>query len=575
MDKKFEILNYDELPKWESGKNSGGVNWCEIKEGFIFKISHYKYGYNEFEFVKMDDSGEYLYLNWKGNCQKILKGGFISGKIGSIMLEYKSYKNDKFEIITPLPQTKVSIAWDMIKEGAVIQTKHKQYGYNEFIFIKNVTKDIILGFNGKTFRIVKGNFLQGRIGIIIGSFIKGFQLEIGQRLNDNNRDLTIIDRKYIDGEKVYRYKCNVCGFDCGEHYRAGELNNEFWINERSLRKGTGCSCCYNRSVVTEINSISKVAPWMIELGVNKIDADRYSICNANKIEVICPYCKKAKRMAIHNIYNSESICCSCGDGYSRGHKYIRNILEQLNIEFQENVRIEWCNFYNEYKSRYYQGEYDFIIEDEKLIIEVDGGFHRKDNHLSGQTKEESEFIDAEKDRLAKENGYEVVRIFYNDKYTMSSDDVINSDITKYFNLSKIDWGKAIKFANGNLIKDVCDRWDRRSEDDTTGVLSKEFGLCSVTISKYLMVGAKLGWCNYNKKEELRKNAVRMSKKTSKRVEIFKDEKSLGVFESASNLERQSEEVFGIKLLQSAISSVCLGKKPQYKGFTFKYVENNE
>lgn len=60
------------------------------------------------------------------------------------------------------------------------------------------------------------------------------------------------------------------------------------------------------------------------------------------------------------------------------------------------------------------------------------------------------------------------------------------------------------------------------------------------------------------------------KSTGKPVEIFKDEKSLGVFPSCCELERQSEELFGVKLLQGNISAVCRGEWNQYYGFTFRY-----
>lgn len=60
---------------------------------------------------------------------------------------------------------------------------------------------------------------------------------------------------------------------------------------------------------------------------------------------------------------------------------------------------------------------------------------------------------------------------------------------------------------------------------------------------------------------------------SKTVEVFKGSISLGIFESCAELERQSEERFGVKLLNSKISQVCLGKKSQYKGFAFKYINN--
>lgn len=61
------------------------------------------------------------------------------------------------------------------------------------------------------------------------------------------------------------------------------------------------------------------------------------------------------------------------------------------------------------------------------------------------------------------------------------------------------------------------------------------------------------------------------RKLSKPVEIFKDGNSLGIFSSASELERKSEKLFGVKLLSSKISTVCTGKRKFHKGYTFKHV----
>ena len=68
--------------------------------------------------------------------------------------------------------------------------------------------------------------------------------------------------------------------------------------------------------------------------------------------------------------------------------------------------------------------------------------------------------------------------------------------------------------------------------------------------------------------------VKGSKKINKRinlVEIFKDNVSLGIFNNCMDLERQSEKLFGVKLLNENICMVANGKRKQYKGFTFKYV----
>lgn len=368
---------------------------------------------------------------------------------------------------------------------------------------------------------------------------------------------------------MYKYKCNICGFSCGEHYKVGELNNEFWIEENSLRKGTGCSCCSNQSIVPEINSIYTKAPWMMDLGVSVEDAKRYSVCNGNKIKAKCPDCSCEKEVIINKIYSRKTIGCTCGDGYSRGHKYIKNILEQLKIKYYENHKPKWCNFI--YRNKVRKGEYDFIIEPHKIIIEVDGGFHRKNNSMNGQTKEESQFIDKEKDRLAEENGYKVIRIYYDD-YVINKEHIITSGLEKYFDLSNIDWDKAMNFSINNLVKLVCERWAEKKEHETTKDLALEFNLCAATISKYLSIGNELGWCNYDPRYENKRMAIRMSEITSKKVAVYKDGILKGIFKSASALERESIDVLGIRLLQSAISRVCVGEKPQYKGFTFKYIE---
>ena len=98
-----------------------------------------------------------------------------------------------------------------------------------------------------------------------------------------------------------------------------------------------------------------------------------------------------------------------------------------------------------------------------------------------------------------------------------------------------------------------------------------FNLNKNTINSYLKRGARLGWCDYNAKEEMKKCGYKNGRKLGKKVEIFKEGESLGVFESCRELERQSEGLFGVKLSQQNISKVCNNIKLKYKGFTFKYI----
>ena len=106
-----------------------------------------------------------------------------------------------------------------------------------------------------------------------------------------------------------------------------------------------------------------------------------------------------------------------------------------------------------------------------------------------------------------------------------------------------------------------------NENLNINIIADKFNVSSYTIVRYLKKGVELGWCNYDSKEEKSKYIERRSML----VEIFKDGVSLGVFKSTRELERQSEELFGVKLRCDAISRVCNGKLNQHKGFTFKYV----
>lgn len=152
--------------------------------------------------------------------------------------------------------------------------------------------------------------------------------------------------------------------------------------------------------------------------------------------------------------------------------------------------------------------------------------------------------------------------------------ILKSELNKLFDLSNIDWKQCAKFANKNIIKEVCDYWNNRKDGETIVDIAETFNIAQTSARNYLKRGAKLGWCDYDSKEELRKSVSKNGRLNRKKVEIFKDNKSLGIFSSCSELERQSEKLFGVRFLHGNMSSVCTGKKPQYKGFTFKYVEED-
>lgn len=577
-EKKFEILNYDELPrKYGKGayKNKLIVDWGGLNEGFIFKTQSEKYGYNEIEFLKYDDDKHRIYIKYKDSESDLSIYNLLKGGIGGILIEEKPYEVETFKILNNIPQTPIYVLWDRICSGTVLKTQHIKYGYNEFTFIKYENKFVYLIYEGSSKKIDVTNFLNGNIGRIIGEITNNFKYNIGDVINTKERNLTIIDRilkenPYNKGKflKYYKYKCNICGFDCKEHYVDGKFSSEYSIEESNMKSGeNGCACCSNRVAVLGINTIYDTDPWMMSLGVSEEDAKRYTRGNHKKIEVVCPDCGKKKDMIMYNLIKYKSIGCSCSDKISYPEKFMINTLNQLNIEFQTQLNKSVFNWCKKYK-------YDFYIPSLNMIIETHGMQHYEKNGRKGaRTLEEEQKNDRVKKEMALINGIEhyiVIDCRYSDLEWIKKS-IFNSKLAEIFDLSKIDWSKCEEFALSSLVK-MASKIRRNSNNILScGEISDIMGLHRATISRYLKRASSLGWCDYSPEIEMKRSGSKIAGHNKKQVEMFKDGQSLGIFESGHELSRQSENLFCVKLDRSAISQVCLGKKPQYKGFTFKYI----
>lgn len=428
-------------------------------------------------------------------------------------------------------------------------------------------------YNGKDFEIKTCNFLKCKLGSIMGIKTKEFKIEIGQEING----LLIINRaNKVDSKgrvlKSYKYKCNKCGFDCGEHYKNGEFKEELWINEGNLLKGQGCSCCSSRVTVSNINSIWKTDNYMIEkFGISIEDAKRFTRSSDNKITVICPECKKEKDKRIADIYADKTIGCECSDGFSYISKYITSILNQSKINYKKEVKYSWNKYTNKFKNIESQAYIDFVIHynNREIPLEADGSFHRQDNKMNGQTKEMSRYIDKQRDEnCLKYLGEETIRI--SDEGDIRQN-VLNSKLNEIIDFNFINWKEADLYATKNIKIEVC-KYKKENPSATTTEIGKVFKLALSTVREYLKWGNKNDYCYYDTEEESRKSSSRVGLSKAKQVEIFKNETSLGIFESCAELSRQSKERFGIKLLQEKISEVCNNNRKSHKGYTFKYVK---
>jgi len=423
------------------------------------------------------------------------------------------------------------------------------------------------------------------IGRAIGEITSEFKIEIGTRFKDDKRDIIITDRRYQDRkknngsivhDKWYKYTCNVCGW------------TEGWMVESDL-KNKGCSCCFGRTVVEGINDVATIAPWIIKYfqgGYNEAKLyTKWGSGNKNNpkgyIHPICPDCGriKNKRICIGSIYVTHSIGCSCSDNISKGEKYVFNLLEQLKLKFITQLSKKeqsWCENYR----------YDFYFEynNEKYVIEVNGVQHYEENSNFQMSLEQQIVNDNLKKNLAmlngvKEENYIVLDYRKADLKMLKQNILEDKTLNKLFDLNNIDWNKCLKYSCSNLVKEVCNIKNNNPKFTTTQIGELMGGYCRTTIQKWLQYGHELGWCYYDKNEEIIQNfensVIRNKENYSKPVEVFKSGVSKGIFPSAPEIERQSEELFGVKLLRSCISTVCTNKIKQYKGYTFKYISKEE
>ncbi len=445
----------------------------------------------------------------------------------------------------------------------------------------------------ESFKINALHFKNCHLGKLLKAITDEFKVEIGTTYKDRYRDITIVNKvhreykreKSIENRKWYQYKCNNCGF----------CDDRSWVEENHLiNRKIRCLVCGDKAhvVIENVNSIvaKQETHWMIPYFQGGYDeAKLYSKCTENKVFAICPDCGRisTKEVSICNIYLHHSIGCSCSDGKSFPEKFAFKMLEKLiNQNFETQKTFDWSKKI-QHNNPKLKGDkrYDFYFQlnNEEYIVETHGLQHYEDCFSyygkKSRTVEEEQENDRIKKELALANGIkEKNYIIINCKKSELKwirDNILQSRLNELFDLRKINWVKCAEFAFKSLVKVVC-KIKSDNPDFTSTDIANIFKLSKTTIKKYLVKGTDIwSWINYNPKEEMIKSAMKCAKLKCKRVEIFKNGISLGIFESCTVLSKISEELFGIKLAQSRISDVCNPKAKRYqtlyKGFTFKYV----
>lgn len=392
-----------------------------------------------------------------------------------------------------------------------------------------------------------------------------FRYNIGDIVN-NLKILECIKKK-DKSNKCWKYYKYICNKDSYIGY----------ISEYNLKNGYGCPVCGKKIAVLGINTIYDTDKWMIPYVGEEI-AKKYNSQSNKSIYPICNICgnKKSNKMKISEIYRYKGFKCEiCNDSISYCEKLLYIILKQLSINFitqYSKTNSKWCNKYR----------YDFYFEKDgqEYIIETHGKQHyeEKGRNSNWSPLKEIQENDKNKKELAIYNGIKEENYIVIDcrksELEYIKNNILQSRLKDIFNLNDIGWEKCESYARNNtLIKETCEI-KNKNNNLTTMQIAKIIKHTQQAVIKWLKIGTKLGWCNYNPKEEYNKGIKKINKIINL-VEIFRDGKSLGVFKNCMDLERQSEKLFGTKLNAKQISAVCKNKQKTHKGFTFKYIEQSQ
>lgn len=375
----------------------------------------------------------------------------------------------------------------------------------DYIKCKRRTK-LIISINGIVMEkpIYSDHIINCNLGRYLNFTSSNFRFNINDKFIDNKRELIVIDRVFIEkgdiqpnniianqNNKWYKYKCLKCG-------------NEDWMQEGNLISGCSCNACCDtpQKVVLGVNTIWDKAPWMINI-VGEEFSKTHMPYSKEIILLECNNCGEIIKTSPHNIMNTKGLSCPiCGKKSSYPERIMASILRQLNIKFIKEYSPDYLN----------RKSSDFYLSDYNLVIEMDGKLGHKDGYYGFNDKTLEECIESDKwkDEQYLKHGIKTIRInCFESNIEYIKNNIFNSELINIFNLNDIDWNKCEEFALNSKVKIICDYWcnhrDINGEDITSTDIAEIFDIDKSMVRQYLKQGAGIGWCNYNPKEEMKRN----------------------------------------------------------------------
>jgi len=356
------------------------------------------------------------------------------------------------------------------------------YEYKIINYEKDKSYIEMIDSKNEKYRIRSCNLINGKLSLITKHIMKEFRLNVGDFINDNDRNLKIINRKIINQKKYYTCKCLIC-------------NGEYDIWERHLLTDkSNCPYCLGRRVLIGFNDLNTIRPDLIKYLKHKEDGEQCTIYSNKRMELKCPDCNFEKVMRVYKLSNKGFSCPRCSDNISYSEKFMISLLDQLNIKYIYQLTKksqEWCDSFM----------YDFYIEieKEKIIIETNGCQHYEINgfqKLGNYTLEDTVNNDYTKRQLALSNGItDYIELdCRNSNLNWLKKSILESNlpIILDFKESDIDWSKCEEATTKSYVKIAC-QIKKENPSYTIEKIGDVLQRSNPTIISYLKKGKTLGW----------------------------------------------------------------------------------
>lgn len=281
-------------------------------------------------------------------------------------------------------------------------------------------------------------------------------------------------------------------------FKCGHKPN--YVTPNSYNNGVRCPVCVNQKIENGVNDIATLRPDIVKYLKNKEDALKYQPYSKKRTMFACNKCGYEKEHEINHVSSFGFSCPNCSDGISYPNKFISNLLSQLNIEFETEVKFDWCKFpkYNSHSVAI--GRYDVVINKNNLIIEMDGNLGHGNASIS-KSKDEGIYIDKMKGSLAKNHGYNLIRIrcdYKNikDRFEIVKTSILSSDLSKYIDLSNVDWDNINLLSEMSYVNKTIELYNSNKNMGAKDI-GKILHISTTCASNYLKIGNNLGLCNFN------------------------------------------------------------------------------